>query len=822
MPSKGKTAFLAGLFLICMCVLMLQIIETRVLSVIAYYYLAFFAIGMAMFGMTAGSLFVYFWESLFPRKRLLANLVWICAAFAVAVVVSALLTITTVLTADLTKTELVMAAVQWGKLVLILASPYVFAGMAIALALTRSPWPVPLVYGVDLVGAATGCLVVLAVLTLIDSVSAWFLVGALGALAGVFFSQARRAMNQAEAPQLAIVRAPFLPSILAASFTVLALANTAIQPYGLKLSMVKGGIETSITDSFILWNSFSRVYVGRSNKDTPTMWGPSPTMPATEIEERYLSIDGSAGTPMYRFDGDLSKLDFLRYDITNLAYSIRHDGRVAVIGVGGGRDLLSAAYFGFRDVTGVELNPIFVDLLTDRLRDYNRVASLPGVRLNADEGRSWFERSDQHFDLIQMDLVDTWAATGAGAFSLSENGLYTVEAWRIFFKHLTPTGLFTVSRWYSPSNVDQTGRMVSVAVAALLSEGITDPQAHLYLAAADNLATLIVSRVPFGAAELATLTATVDRLRFTAVMRPEARPASPVLAAILDARTPETRASLSTAYDLDLSPAYDDRPFFFQQLRMSNPNSLLNAIKSRDDRVRRGNLKAVSTLGLIILLSVGLVFITILVPSLPSIRHTEPRIAALGSAYFLLIGLGFMFVEMGLIQRISVYLGHPIYGLAIGLFGIILSTGFGSLLSSRISLLPARRMLAWVALLGTYIAILPCWLPALIDVFASAPLPIRAMVSLLAIVPSGVLMGFGFPTGMQIVNRIDPRPTPWFWAINGAAGVLASGLAVAISINFSISTTLWCGAVSYFLLGPIAAFLSKVSVVAQQLKPRFA
>src|SRR6516162_8594105 len=142
MPSKGKTAFLAGLFLICMCVLMLQIIETRVLSVIAYYYLAFFAIGMAMFGMTAGSLFVYFWESLFPRERLLANLVWICAAFAVAVVVSALLTITTVLTADLTKTELVMAAVQWGKLVLILASPYVFAGMAIALALTRSPWPV--------------------------------------------------------------------------------------------------------------------------------------------------------------------------------------------------------------------------------------------------------------------------------------------------------------------------------------------------------------------------------------------------------------------------------------------------------------------------------------------------------------------------------------------------------------------------------------------------------------------------------------------------------------------------------------------------------
>src|SRR5262249_31193037 len=156
-----KIPFLAGLFLVCMCVLMLQIIETRVLSVISWYYLAFFAIGMAMFGMTAGSLFVHFRQILFPRERLLENLVWICGAFAISVVVSALLAITTVLTGILGKTEFLMTAVQWGKLVLILATPYVFAGMAISLALTRSPWPLPLVYAVDLVGAATGCLVAL-------------------------------------------------------------------------------------------------------------------------------------------------------------------------------------------------------------------------------------------------------------------------------------------------------------------------------------------------------------------------------------------------------------------------------------------------------------------------------------------------------------------------------------------------------------------------------------------------------------------------------------------------------------------------------------
>jgi len=811
-PSYAKTPFLVGLFLICMCGLMLQIVETRVLSVIAYYYLAFFAIGMAMFGMTAGSLFVYFQESLFPRERLLENLVWISSSFAVAVVASALLVISTVLTGVQGASEFLMTALVWGKLVVILATPYFFAGMAISLALTRSPWAVALVYGVDLLGAATGCLVVLAVMTVVDSVSALFLVGALGALAGAFFAQANRKMGRVETPLLAIARLRIFsrPWILAVCLGLLAVANAAIQPFGFRPSIVKDQVETVQKGSLILWNSFSRINVDPSQETQPSLWGPSPTRPSYRHAQRHMAIDGSAASAMYSFDGDLSKLEFLKFDITNLAYSIRRSGRAAVIGVGGGRDLLSAEYFGFRDVTGVELNPIFVDLLNRRLRDYNRLASLPGVRLYADEGRSWFARTNGHFDLIEMSMVDTWAATGAGAFSLSENGLYTVEGWREFFRHLTPTGVFTVSRWYSPTNVDETGRMMSVAVAALLKEGINDPSDHLFLASASNLATLIVSRAPLTAAELSSLTATVDKLGFKTLVVPHIPPASLVLKEITAAPTAEALSGLSSEYHLDLSPAYDDRPFFFQQLRMSDPQALLNAIKSSDGVVR-GNLKAVATLGLIILLSMLLVFGTILWPSLSHVRHVEPRVAILGSAYFMLIGLGFMFVELGLIQRISVYLGHPAYGLAIGLFGIIVSTGIGSLLSGYLSLLGKGRLFLWAATLGIYVAALPYWFPHLVYLYASAPLLMRALVSLCAIVPSGVLMGFGFPTGMQIVNNIDPRPTPWFWAVNGAAGVLASGLAVTISMDFAISTTLWCGAVCYLLLGPVAVALSNVN-----------
>jgi hypothetical protein len=263
-------------------------------------------------------------------------------------------------------------------------------------------------------------------------------------------------------------------------------------------------------------------------------------------------------------------------------------------------------------------------------------------------------------------------------------------------------------------------------------------------------------------------------------------------------------------YPLDLSAPTDDRPFFFNQLRLMDPASLWLALKSRAG-VSAGNLAATITLVIVVAVSAILVLITTVVPSLPSIRRVTPRLAVIGSVYFVLIGLGFMFIEIGLIQRISVYLGHPVYGMSIGLFGIIVSTGLGSLCSSRLSLLTDTRIQLWSVTLGLYLILLPYWFPMLIDEFASASLPVRCAVSLTAIVPSGVLMGFGFPTGMEIVNRIDPRPTPWFWAVNGAAGVLAAGIAVIVSIHGSISMTLWCGATCYLLLGPIAIYLARLS-----------
>ena len=743
-------------------------------------------------------------------------MVWICSTFAIAVEVSTLLLISTVLmTTEGSMPQFLMMVLFWLKLILILAAPYFFAGMAISLALTRSPWPVPLVYGVDLIGAATGCLVVLTVLTFVDSVSALFFVGAVGALSAIFFASARRASAVLGDPLLTVARLRIFarPSVLAAAFALFAFGNAVIQPYGLKLSIVKnvlesappGAVGTRVSE-FLRWNSFSRVDVSPSGIHTPFMWGPSPETPPSVIEQRGMAIDGGASTVIYRFDGDFGKLEFLKYDVTNLAYNIRHAGRAAVIGVGGGRDLLSAHLFGFRDITGVELNPIFIDLLSRVFRSYNHLADLQGMRLFVDEARSWFARSTDLFDSIQMSLIDTWAATGAGAFSLSENGLYTLQGWRTFFDHLTPLGTFTVSRWYW--NDAETGRMLSLAMATLMDEHISSPREHIFVAAVKNLATLIVAKAPFTPEEVATLTATANRLHFTILVSPQSQPKSPILSEIMGVTTPQRLKEAVAKYPLDLSAPTDDRPFFFNQLRITDPGSVWLA-RRLGYGVLHGNLAATITLAVVVALSMILVLITTIVPSLPSIRRVKPSIALLGTLYFVLIGLGFMFIEIGLIQRISIYLGHPVYGMAIGLFGIIVSTGLGSLCSYRLSLLTGLRLQFWAGALGLYLIFLPYWFPVLIDQFAAGGLLVRAAVSLTAIVPSGVLMGFGFPTGMEIVNAIDSRPTPWFWAVNGAAGVLAAGIAVLVSIHATISTTLWCGAACYLLLAPIAINLAR-------------
>jgi hypothetical protein len=801
-----KVTFLVGLFILCMCVLMLQIVETRVLSVISYYHLAFFAISMAMFGMTAGSLIVYFNQALFVPGLLLGHLTWIASTFAVTAVLSTVILISTVLLDP--SIGILLSAMLWLKVIAALVPPYVFAGMGISLALTRSPWPVGLVYASDLAGAAFGCLGALVLMSLLDGVSAMFMIAALGAAAAFAFRHGRDVVEQKAVapPKWGLVLSK--PAGLFIGLALLAIGNAVIQPHGLLLSFSKGYVENPRDIQYMRWNLYSRIRAEKTLRQGAAMWGPSRAMPGTEIDQRWMTIDGDAGTSMYRFRGNIESVDFLKYDITSLAYYIRNQGKAAIIGVGGGRDLLTAYLFGFRDVTGVELNPIFVDLLQNRFRDFNSLAALPGVKLEVDEARSWFASAgrSRQFNLVQMSMTDTWAATGVGAFSLSENGLYTVEGWRHFLSSLAPDGVFTVSRWFSPDNTSETGRLLSLAKGTLFDFGVQDPSGHLFLASLNNLSTLLVSRTRFSPEDLARLHDTSQRLGYTVLVSPVAQPRSEVLRGLMRAPNLAALRALPALYHIDVSPPTDERPFFFNQLRITDPLAMIEALNATSG-VIKGNLAATLTLVIIILLSLILVVLTIILPAVPSARQVSTRLIGIGTAYFLLIGLGFMFVEIGVIQRLSLFLGHPVYGLAVGLFGIIAATGIGSLVSDRLPISTWRRALAWSGLTVLYLILLPFWLPVLVGAFEAYAIIVRAVIALLMIIPVGLLVGFGFPTGMRLVSAIDSRPTPWFWAINGAAGVLAASIAVAVSIAFSINVCIWLGAACYLPLGIAAIAL---------------
>ncbi len=794
-----KPAFLTGVFLITFSILVFQIAQTRILSVIAWYALAFFAISVAMLGMTVGAVWVYLRPERFQPQSLPANLTNHALACAVSIPASLMVQFSLITSISLSASTVI----SWGLLTAAMAVPYVFAGIVVSLALTRGPFPVAEVYGVDLLGAALGCVAVVLLLNVLDAPTTVMCTGVVAALSAWYFDASARESGR-EKQRLR----PWWqrPGLVLSALLVLTLLN-ALTPVGLRPILVKGTVEFSGLDRFEKWNSYSRVVATRPATVRPHLWGPSPKLPRDLVtQQAMLTIDGMASSAMYHYDGTRETLDFLHYDLVNLAYNLPGISKAAIIGVGGGRDILSAHAYGVPQITGVELNPIFIDLHTRDgfYKSFSNLTALPNLKLYVDDARSWFASTEQRFDLIQMSMIDTWAATGAGAFSLSENGLYTLEGWRAFLETLEDDGVFTVSRWYDPGDVNETGRMIGLATATLLDAGVADARPYLFVARADHIATLLLSKRPFTADQLHVLHGAIDRLGFRVLLAPDRPATSELLAAMVGSKDIASLNDISSRAYLDLTVPTDDRPFFFNQLRFSDiPNAVMRWLRGDYFAgVIRGNLLASAVLILILFISIVAVSGTILVPLLGAVRHRPLPLMVAGSAYFSLIGMGFMLAEIALLQYFSIYLGHPIYALGVCLFSLILATGLGSLASSRVDVGSPRGMLMWSAAVVVYLVGVQQWLADVFHATTDRDLPVRIAVSLLVVMPLGFLLGFAFPTGMKLVEAVDKEPAPWFWGINGATGVLASVLAVMLSMAFGIRVTLLVSSLCYLGLIP--------------------
>jgi spermidine synthase len=769
---------LAGIAATSAALLMTELALTRIFSVTMFYHFAFLAISIALFGLSASGVFVYVMHRTFARVSTNALL---CAG-ALAHCLTTLLALGYLVRARVGLTYSPENLVLMLFLYLVAALPFFAGGVVISLAFSRLTARINTLYSADLLGAAAGCLVLVPLLNLLGAPGVVLSAAALAAGAALCFSPPHRRRRAIDAVILLLLLIPG------------ALQLAGMAPFAVEDTK---GHETDRV-LFSKWNSFSRIGVyDRAHDD----WSLSPKYVGPRVPSLIMDIDSSASTPIVRGKADLSDAAYLRYELTAIAYHLaeRPGGFDAlVIGPGGGRDLLSALAFGARQVDGVEINPIIVrDVMLDTFREYSgNLYAHPRVAVHIEDGRSFVRRTPKRYDVIQASLVDTWAATAAGAYTLTENSLYTVEAFGEYLDHLTESGLLTMTRW-----VGDGLRLVSLAQEACARRGL-DAAQHLAIVRYKAVMTFILKRSPFSRDEVARLQQAADGLGFTLVYAPGA--ASPAEVQ----EPPEIRRTRVVAADyralilaadrhrfldshpLDLTPTTDDRPFYFHNTRLR-------------DQLRvafGGSLIFGSGLGALLTLfavSAALVLLFIIGPLVVAAERPA-RGWSPWLAYFGALGAGFMLLEVALLQRFVLLLGHPVYSLTVTLFSLLLGTGLGSLMSRRVEIARVRRVtiraLVAVAVVAAVAALL---LERVLDLAIALPLIARLAVAAALLVPFGVLLGMALPGGMRLLDQARPDIVAWGWGMNGALSVVGATLAIFIAMNWGFSVTLAIGAATY-------------------------
>jgi len=782
----GRKTFI-GLLLVTAGTLMQEVLLTRVFSVTMWYHFAFLAVSLAMFGMTIGALAVYLRPEAFVGLRLRKEITAAAALFSISAALSILIHLNVPL--ELHRSVSGFASLAFNYL--LMAAPFFFSGVCVCAVLTGFPDRISSLYATDLVGAALGCVVVLFSLSAAGVAGSVFAVGLSGAAAAWCFA--------ADAGLLPARRTALW---LGAAFLLFVAGNSIAGLRGeslFRLRWAKGRAQSR--PLFEKWNSFSRVAVwGDPNRPIFRLGeGISPTYkPDRPMRVLPLTIDENAETDLIDFEGDWSRLNFLRYDVKNLCYWVRPRGKVFIIGAGGGRDVLSAMLFGAQSVRALEVNPAVLDALLHRFGDFaGHLDRYPGVTFVNDEARSYIARDREKYDVIEASFVDTWAATAAGGLALTENSLYTVDAWKLFLSRLNPRGVLSFSRWYIPNPPGEVYRLVSLAAAALRETGVPDPRAHIVVVANRPLdgsvgaATILVSPSSFSPADLAQIEQVAARMKFTILVSPPTA-SDPVFAELAGG---EYRGGAAAQLPLNLAPPTDDNPFFFSMI--SFPKALDRHLWSSTGTLvfnMVGVYLLEALLAVVVLLTLACIFLPLVWR-----RGQEIRMAAAPHlVYFAAIGLGFMLIEMSAMERLVVFLGSPTYTLSVVLFTVLLASGLGSYSTRAVPIASGGRAVV-LRLLFLIATLLVCGLlgARLIAAFAASGTLLRAGVAVAWLFPMAFFMGMAFPLGFRLVALDSPALTPWMWGINGAASVVSSVLAVAIAMEYSISSGFWVGVASY-------------------------
>ena len=753
-----------GVFLTTLATLMLELTLTRIFSVVFYYHFAFLAISIALFGLGAGGVFSYVvlgWPGSLWRK--LAVLSTLNAFFVV-------LSVSYILSRDAEMTNLALAGVY-----IVSALPFLVSGIIVSVAISETIERVDRVYFFDLLGAAGGCLFLIPLLNTIGAPNTVIGTGVLFASASALW------YTLAGSVRMRIVSVGVALGLVI--FIIFNAKNHLVDVRSAK------GVELT-GEKFVKWNSFSRIAI----------------QPDKHSRSLLIVIDGDASTGIANFNFDKltpEERGNLLKQGPGLPYVLRPGAKTLIIGPGGGWDVSRALAGGSKDITGVEINPIIANtIMRERFPQLSqRIYYRPEVRLFVEDGRSFIRRSEEKYQVLQATLVDTWASTAAGAFALSENNLYTTDAFRDYLSHLTDDGILAFTRWgFIPPR--ESLRLITLATEALESLGERDVARH-FLVARENTHlikgwgatdTVIISRKPFSDSDVSRARLLFAESKMQTVYAPDmTRGHGNAFADFL--RAPD-RAAFFASYPYDVTPVSDDRPFFFYTVQPRDIWGYLSTAgqDSADYKIN----KAVPLLFGVVGISIFGTLVTLLLPPLVlGSRLPKDTGVRLFLLYFLCVGIGYILIQVALIQRFVLFLGHPQYALTIIIFSMLLSSGAGSFMSRRLGTFeygPLRKVLVGVAAVVTVLAFLS---GPIVNAGVGWPLPVRMIVTALLIFPAGFLMGMPFPSGL---NRLETWSRPsvrWAWALNAAASVMGSAGAILLALYIGLRATLITGGIMY-------------------------
>src|SRR5580698_438849 len=765
-------SLLAGVAISSFAALLLELALTRLFSVVLFYHFAFLAISIALLGLGSGGVFAYLGKRWLTRFNTRGLLVGLSVANALAIPAVLELCLHVGVSLELSRNNFARLTAIY----LVSAVPFFITGIEFSVLFAREAEHIPRLYGADLAGGALACLLVVPLLNWLGGPNTVLFAAALAAAAGAVWAAEPRATK--------------LMTALAATALLLIAANHSGKL--IDITKAKGKHRDAAWVEFAAWNAISRVEVDRQG------------------DAKAIVIDADASTYlMNAAPGQWKGTDWeknLMAAPPALANVLRPRGEYAIIGPGGGVDVLRALANGSPSIDGIEINSIIANtIMRGRYADYTyHLYERPEVHIHVADGRSFIRNSTQRFDVVQMTLVDTWASTGAGAFALSENSLYTVEAFREYFEHLKPDGLVAITRWefHQPR---EALRVVAVAMQALHELGVSNPARNFMVVSQGQLdedgipVAVLAKKSAFTLEEEKTARSHMRTYQaLTPIFLPSNLEFPPKVeptpfSALIIGNDPYAFAQ---QYAYNVAPVRDNAPFFFFTLKLGQIVGRRYGVQQGIDwKVNVG----VAVLATVLVISAAAVLAFLVVPMAFGGGGRRPNVVPL--FYFVAIGLGYILVEIAFIQRFVLFLGHPTYALTVVVFLLLLSSGAGSL-ASRGWLNQTGRSVLPLALIACAILLYVFLLPPILNLLVGLAFVAKLAVSAALLAPLGFVMGMPFPSGLRALansqsGEAKDNAVEWAWAMNAGSSVLGSVLAMVIAIQFGLNITLACGAAAY-------------------------